>query len=431
MEKKEVATLDGGTTKKKKSRKPMLIAIAAGLVAVVIACFVLFSKCGADRSADTRELLGSIPSDISYVAVADAEQLMKAGSLKDSNLPLDGIDPTMIAIYSEGYNTWLAGFLSSSDEFKSAVEKHFGETFTSADVATCGNVAVNANRFWVLLSSHNTVNVDDVKHFLNLSEKQSFLSNAEAETLIEHSSDLRGWGDIKGTLNSLNLEFTKRATYTMAIDAMFDDASSFRFSADFDKQKSEFKLNVLNSKGKIAKFLYPMDKIDTKLVEGSGFSGDQIAAAGISPKMVERLKEDTKGKGFSILGFIAPALSSVSGTAVYCAAGDNATGIISTDGNSTTALSELLQQMDFNVTKEGSQLRFAKGDVKGDVTAAEAASDMKGAVAAVVGADADMKEKGITGCQILLIPESSGMRLEVKTVSSTPLLDQLLAGIKF
>lgn len=429
MEKKEVAPVEGG--KKKKNRKPLFITAAVGVVAIVVACLVLFSKCGTDRTADTRELLGSVPSDISYVAVADAEQLMKAEALKNTNLPLDGIDPSMISIFSEGYNTWLTGFLSSSDDFKSAVEKHFNETFTAADIATCGNVAVNGNRFWVLLSSHNTVNADDVKHFLNLSQSQSFLSNSESDNLIEGSGDLRGWGDVKGTLNSIGLEFTKRATATMAIDALFDDAAAFRFNADFDKDQSEFKLSVLNSKGKVAKFLYPMDKIDTKLVEASGFSGDQIAAAGISPKMVERLKEDTKGKGFSVLGFIAPSLSSVSGTAVYCAAGDNATGIISTDGNNTTALTELLQQMDFKVNKEGNQLRFAKGEVKGSVTAADAAADMKGAVAAVVGADADMKEKGITACQILLIPESSGMRLEVKTTSTTPLLNLILTGIKF
>lgn len=425
MKKDETVPTQQG--EKKKSRKWAWIGIGVALVAVVVACLVLFSKCGKDRTADTRELLSTIPSDIAYIAVLDIEEIGKTTELPTEGIvPKEGVQPSLAAVYSEGYNTWLTGFLDSTDDFKSAVEKKFNETFkTVGDIQTCGNIAVASNRFWVLLSAHNVINAEDVKVFLGLSDKQSFLSQTEADYIVKGNNDLRGWGDLKATINSLDLDFSKRATYTMTAEALYDDAASLRFNMDFNKNDSKLEMEVLNSKGKTAKFLYPMDKIDTKTIEQSALSGEWFCAVGVSPKFVKRLQEDTKGKGISMLAYIAPTLSALNGTAFAAGAGDNMSGAFTIEGNNTSALAEILNQMDCKVTTQNNQLRFVKGTVQGNVTAAQAAEKLKGGVAGFYGADSELIEKGFTNINALLVPSGNGMILKVEFTTSKPLAEIL------
>lgn len=145
---------------------------------------------------------------------------------------------------------YLTGFVSDSSKFKEYVEKNSDSKFVKdGETEVCGNTVLTPDRFWICMSSRNTVNTEDIRRFVSLSPKQSILSNEVASRLVDISHDVEGWGDIRGCLNSLGIDFTTRATATMAIEAMFVDAVEFSWNLDFQKGKIVAEMDVINSKG--------------------------------------------------------------------------------------------------------------------------------------------------------------------------------------
>lgn len=90
--------------------------------------------------------------------------------------------------------------------------------------------------------------------------------------------------------------------------------------------------------------------------------------------MVKKLKEETGGKGMSMIGILAGMIQSVDGTCVAAVSeSGNVRGVISTTGHGTADLSNMLGQFGFEVVKEGRLLRVGKGAVEGAVSATDAA----------------------------------------------------------
>lgn len=392
---------------------------------------LLLSACGKDQSANVRDLLSGIPSDISYVAVTDIKGFLEDTDQIPQELAAEGVDPSVCAFFTEGYNIYLTGFIESSDKFKEGIEKKFNSKFTNdGEISVCGNVAVSASQFWICISSNNTIQADEIKRFNNLTEQQSFLSNSYAQTLIDADNDLRGWGDIKGAVNSANIDFGQKATIGMALGALYDDASTFTVTMDTEKESANIRFNILNAKGKTAKFLYPIDKIDTSVIENSGLSASMFISAGISKKMVEHLQADAaKTKGMSMIGYIAPTLTGVDGTALFAKGKDGSEGFISTDGHPSAALTGLLTQDGYKVSTEGNQLRFSQKTPGGELSAKEAASMLKGSVFGIVAKDPDLEGKGITMAVIKLIPDGSGMAVESVLNTSEPVASIILKSL--
>lgn len=388
------------------------MALAGVLVVVAVAC----SK---DHSGDVRGLLETIPADASAVVAVNVESVAKKAHF-DAKLDSCGVEPTVVAIFVEGYNTYLTGYVADSGKFKSAVEKKHGEKFVKAgDVESCGNVAVSGSRFWMCLNSHNTVNVNDVKHYQALSNKQSILQNEVAARICDLEHDACGWGDIKGCLNVSSLEFSDRASASMAIEMMFDDATDFLCEADVKKNKIEAEVEIINSKGGIAKFNFPTAKIDSETISAIGTGGDGIAAVALSPAIVRKLREETGGKGISMLGMVAGMLSGVDGTAAVAFSGEeNVNGLIATSGGND-ALTEGLSQLGYAVSKDNGYLRFAKGKVQGIVTTEDAAEELKGALAGVV-VDSKSEKVGsklpFSTIVMKFVPEKGGLQMQIKLI---------------
>lgn len=422
---------------------------------------MLLSSCSGNSTADTRELLATIPSDVSFVAVANLKAVIEdAGAKVDgSTVKIDkdlaakiaaadstaflprfisyvadgGVDPSVAAVFREGYNTFAAGFLADTDKFKELVEKEFGGKFTAdGDIATCGNVAVSGNRFWVCVTSRNTINPSDIKHFTSLSEKQSIISNKNADTaLSDMDHDIQAWGDIKGVLNAAGLDFGSKAAATMALETIFDDAESMAWTADFEKGKFVATGMVMNSKGGLAKFNFPTSEIDQSVIRKIEGNKNSVLAVAIPSKLIKALEEQTKSKGASMIGMLLPMLSSLDGTCVYTEDADkSASAIISTNGGGTAELSDLLNQYGYTVKKDGKLLLCSK---KGEgtanpaetpsVNADEAAKLLKGGMLGVIYCLSDMpavNAHNLSNTVLLLSPEKNSLSISFSLISATP-----------
>lgn len=377
-----------------------------------LAALMMLAGCSKDNSADVSDLLRTIPADASVVMVMDLKSMLekadctvsggdlkpgkelakliessKEGDMKSTleQFKESGVEWSGAALFVEGYNTYLTGFLNDSGKFKALMEKKFNEKYSSGEISMCGNTAVNGDRFWICLNSNNTIVENDIRHFTSLSEKQSILSNESVGKLQTLTSDIAGWGDIKGVLNLAGLDFTQRAVYTMALETAFVDAVELEWNVNIDKDACVAELTLLNSKGGIAKFNFPVEKIDETVVKNLNTSAEGFAAIAVSRKMLEQLKEQTSKEGFSLLGAMVNMMGSVDGT-IAAAMGDDdaATGIITTTGHGTTDLSDALSQWGFTVNKEGTDLKFSRGNVSGPLSAADAAGMLKGSVAGLV-----------------------------------------------
>lgn len=426
----------------------------------------LFFSCSKEDSADTRSILETVPSDVSALTVFNVKALLKkagcdvdgtsitpgkeiTSAIAVSTNPRckraaniffsgdSGIDPTVAALFIEGYNTYLTGFVADPDKFKAAVEKEFIEKFSKHDeVEKCGNIALQGNRFWMCVSSVNTINAQDVRHFTSLSENQSFVSLKAAETILPLDHDVMIWGDIKGVLNASGADFNSKAMAGVAMEALFADASQMLGNADFHKGKMQLSLGVINSKGETAKFLYPTAKIDPQGLRQIGGKADMLVAAAISPKIVDKLKKDTSSKGISMIGIYANLLSCVDGTCGVAIGNDGImSGLFTTKGQGTSDLSDMLSQFGMKVEKKDNLLLFSNGTPAGRASVADLADMTKGAMIAVSltpdpnksTGDGELNLSKVKDIALLVVPQSNGIRIDIKAESNDPKANFILS----
>lgn len=415
-----------------------------GAVSLFVAVMaVMFAGCSSDRSGDVKELLKTVPYDASMVSVIDIEDTIDelGGKVKNGEVKLNkelvdklgekdnpqlqfgmdllmngGVDPSCCVLFGSGYEFYVTGFIADTDKFQGVVSQKFGESFQKeGEISTCGSVACTSNQFWFALTSRNTISAKDVKYFTQLSEQQCFISRNGVDYLIESDDCVRGWGDIKACMNAAGLDFTTKASMQMGLEALFSDAVEFKWDLDIDKDELDIKFTFLNSKGGVAAFLYPVVKVNPSEIENSGFSASVIAAMAISPKITERLKSDTGGKGISVLGMLSSMISAVDGTVVVAADKDShLEGVIPVNSNATSDLVSLLSQYGMTVSREKDLVKFINGNVSGNLSAKEVGKVFKGSVGGLV-----MQPEKWTGSTtgyvaILLKPEKGGMQLEIK-----------------
>jgi len=421
------------------------LSISSLCAMLIVSLLFSLNSCKSDSSADISDLLSTVPNDASAVAAFNLRSIVeKTGSKIDGSKVVPGkelsaliensgkssgfsrfftkdygIEPETAVIFVEGQDTYLSGYLARPESFRKAVEEETSSSFTKEnDVETCGNYAMKGNQFWQKISHRNSISASEISRFTSLSEKLSFLSGNYGETLSELDHDIKGWGNITGMFNVAQLDFQSKSMARMAIESIFTDAEDLAFHVDFEKGKMSSSMLILNSKGKPAKFNFPAEKIDVSVVKHAGTSADMILAMAISPKMIEQLKEQTDGKGISVLGMVLPALSSIDGTAVI--EGRNGAhdiaGVISTKGEGTAPLSDLLTSaLECTVTKDGRLLRFSRGTVAGRITNEEAADKLKGAIFGLVtttdGFGDDPAENPIDNVAVTLTSHESSIRL--------------------
>ena len=295
-----------------------------------------------------------------------------------------GVEPTALVFFAEGYSNYLTGMAADPAKFKAYVKKVCNAEFSASEgveiAAAGGNaVALKGNQFWISLS-RGSIEAKDINHFVTLSESQSFLANSYSSELTVIGKDVQGWGDIAGLMNTGGVDFRQRAMLQMVMQTIFEDAADFCFSLEFSKGELAAAAQVLNSKGKPAKYILPAQKIDEKTLQGIGGKADMLAALSIPGKLVEKLRKD--------LGDKVPyldALSALDGTAGVATGADgrDVKGVLTTKGDGNGQLLSLLSMMDLTATSEGRLVKIAKGNVTGRGDVSAMASDLKGSLLGV------------------------------------------------
>lgn len=366
------------------------------LSSLMAIALLLLASCKSDKSADAADLLATIPSDASLVAVVNLNSLLsKAGPeimmMKDTSelKPLFdgdyGISLSVAALFRVGYYTYFTGVADDPGKLKSAVEKNYGLSFTSADgIDVAGYIAVADNRFWWNLEKQD-IDPKEIKHFLTLDEKQSFATNDYAASLTRVEKEIEGWGSISGLINTSGADFRQKAAIQVALQTIFEDPQSITFSVACDKNKTLAEANILNSKNALAKYQFATSEIDQNVIKAIGGTTDAVMALSIPAKMIEQLKKDAGSRQPSMLGVYLTALDGLDGTTAvgFNADGSAFKGIVSTSGRNIGTLTSFLDTYGINVRIDGKQILIAKGDLKGDIPVDRLAGCFKDAVGGV------------------------------------------------
>lgn len=382
--------------------------LSFSLFAVLTLLFVAVG-CSKSEGDDAPSLLRTVPADASSVVVVNIAHIVESldGSTDGSTIKLSkelqktidesqaikqedkqhlkeicngetGVAMSSVVFFSAA-RSYVTGLLNDPDKFVAYVEKETGTTATTeGDARTIGNIAVLGNQFWACTTGRP--DVDQLKYYQQLNDKQSYASADAAGLLLEPDKVMTYVADINRSLALVpNGNYMK-----MASSLIFNDMSYVAGSADIKKKSFMANAMVLNSDMKPAELLLPVDKIDASVVKSFDKGGDIFFAAGIPKKLSKKLA-DLVG---SFMGGKSNSFTSVfeaiDGTvAVRANSGaTDAEARIQTTGQNFADLSNLLQNFfGVTVTRDGDTLTAVRGskDFTGSITSAQAADMLKGA----------------------------------------------------
>lgn len=387
--------------------------LSFSLFAVLTLLFVAVG-CSKSEGDDAPSLLRTVPADASSVVVVNIAHIVESldGSTDGSTIKLSkelqktidesqaikqedkqhlkeicngeiGVAMSSVVFFSAA-RSYVTGLLNDPDKFVAYVEKETGTTATTeGDARTIGNIAVLGNQFWACTTGRP--DVDQLKYYQQLNDKQSYASADAAGLLLEPDKVMTYVADINRSLALVpNGNYMK-----MASALIFNDMSYVAGSADIKKKSFMANAMVLNSDMKPAELLLPVDKIDASVVKSFDKGGDIFFAAGIPKKLSKKLA-DLVG---SFMGGKSNSFTSVfeaiDGTvAVRANSGaTDAEARIQTTGQNFADLSNLLQNFfGVTVTRDGDTLTAVRGskDFTGSITSAQAADMLKGAWIGIV-----------------------------------------------
>ncbi|MDE6538307.1 MAG: DUF4836 family protein [Muribaculaceae bacterium] len=376
----------------------------------------LLGGCQSEKT-DMSEILGTVPADASAVITVnlhnliekgggkiegskilpgkDIEDMMKravADSVSNRNIRAifngeTGIDPSVAVFFIEGMEQYVTGYLADPEKFKEYVKNETGYPFTDENgVERSGNMAVKGNQFWIHANHNNDINSDDIARFAGLSEKLSFMNNPYAKHLASAEQDISGWASLNCIYGMADMTFATRTLVAMGMALVFTDAQSVNFDANFGKGEFTTTLSLLDSKCNPARFNLPVDRIDVGLVKNLSQSGDMIIAMAIPERLVTEIEKGLKDKNVPGVDLLMQSLGAIDGTCVFELGEDGMKGTLTTKGEGTVNLSDMLNEMfDANVTKDGKILHFAKGDeVSGAIINEKVADAFRGAMFGMV-----------------------------------------------
>lgn len=440
--------------------RQFLFSVLSSVAALAMA--FAFQSCSSDKVADAGDILSTVPSDVSLVAVINSGSMLEKTDCKVADGKItpskkiseavakiqnpqaknfltafingqSGIDPSVMVLFKEGYNTYLTGVAADPESLEKTLKENGYEDFSTTDgIKISQNAAIAGNRFWVNVNS-GSIDLGDVRHFNTLDKTQSFLQNSYADELCQVTSDISGWGNIAGLLNTGVMSFENRAYFQIALQTIFEDPSSFIFNINSEKGAFVSQFSVINSKGKNAKFQLPADKVDIATIKSLGGNADLLAAFSIPKKLIDNLRKDTKSKTPSVFDIYLQQLGSIDGTIAFCAgANDGVKGIITTTGRDTSGLSSLLTSLGFSVVLDGKMMQISKGSPTGSLDVAETANDFKGAVAGIYTNHFGNKAEAefLKSLSVMLNSEGGGIVVKIKAATLDPKENALLSIMK-
>lgn len=414
--------------------------LSYSLLALLSIFFVAVS-CSKSANDDSESLLRSVPADASSVVLINlANTVDKLGGSTDGNTvklskdlqktidesqAIKPEDKAMIKELCDGESgmsistlvffsaarSYVTGLLNDPDKFVAYAEKKLGSKAVSeGDAKTIEKIAVLGNQFWVCTTGRP--DVDQLKYYQQLGEKQSYVSADAAQLLLEDDKVMTYVADVNRSLS-----LVPNGTYMkMASSIVFNDMAYVAGSADIKKNTVLASASILNSDMKPAELLLPVEKVDGSVIKSFEKGGDLYMAAGVPKKLVKKIADlaGSLGKGGSDQAF--GVLEAIDGTiAIRANAGPTeGEARIQTTGKNFADFSTALQSMfGVTVTRDGDIITAVYGskDFTGSISPSEAADKLKGAWIGVVASDAVIK--GVSSV-IKVSIDGKSLRLELE-----------------
>lgn len=381
------------------------LAASFGIICVLL-IIGLFSSCSKDAGADARDLLATVPSDASGVAIIDVEEILDKLGCKVSKTEITlspelakayqsknpeknakdgetttidlGVAPTSIVMFF-AERPFMTGVIDDPAKFKEYIEKEQKGTFKEEQgVNVLDDMAYVGNQFWISMTG--SINPERILQFTKLGKEQSYLSNELSETLLKMDHDVAALASIDAILNNTGHQ---RNGLRLAITSVFEDATWIGLDGEFDKNELDMSISVYGSNQKPSKFLLPFEKIDVATVRQLGGKADMVFAAGVPSALIKKVLDVFSAFGGGFPKDITDALGNIDGTMAFATSmsGSGAKGIVTTDGKAGPTLLEMLSnQSGMTVTRDGKYLRLQSGTSCGNIINIEnAASEFKGA----------------------------------------------------
>ncbi len=416
--------------------------LSYSLLAVLTLLFVVVgcSKSGGDNDADS--LLRTVPADASSVALFNVAHAVdkldgktdgttiklskehtkaikesQALKEKDKKHILDVLEgETGMAlnsfVYFSAARTYITGLLNDPEKFI-AYEQKQNPSLQWRDEdggKVLGQMAVVGNQFWICTTG--TPDVEQLKYYQNLNEKQSYVSSDAVSLLSDTEKAVTFVADV-----NKNLAFLPNSTYLrLGSSLIFKDMSYVAGYVDIDKQNILASAAVLNSDMKPSELLLPAEKIDASVVRSLGGGGDYIAAMGVSQKLVKKISDVAGTAMGQNSDALAGMLQSIDGTVAVRASSslDDVEVRLQTNGKDFADLANMINSfLGLTVSRDGNTLTAVRGnkDFNGPVTSQKAAEKLKGAWIGLV-ADGLIARDVVSVTR--LVPEKKSLRLDIE-----------------
>lgn len=424
--------------------------IPALLTALFIA--VVSSGCTSSDSHDTLELLSTVPADAEAVGVLQLNTIVgqTGGKVKDGRItdaaaleeackklystlgnwnvkyheflfaPDSGLEASSAVLFKYKGATYLSALIADEQQLLTTLDKITpGDWDTEGKIKSKGEFAIRAGRFWTRPEGQN----EAIEKFANLSEVESFRSNAYAETLSKATDAFAFWGSIDGILKASGLSFSQLATTRMALGMFFNSPTCLAGQANIEKDWLNASVRILDNNLKPSKCELAVSKIDTQLVSSLGGNANAVIAAAVSQKLVKQVMDLAGSFGGSLPKEYASALEPLDGTIVFASSMNPANGLsglsykgaVQTSGKSNALLLQLLQGAFKNVTVEGDTFHFGTdGYGSGVAPLADVAKDFEGAWLGVAGAMHFDERPPFYYFSLTIVPADNSLRLDFK-----------------
>ena len=315
-------------------------------------------------------------------------------------------------VYFSAARTYITGLLNDPDKFIAYAQEHTPSLqWRDEDGGkVLGPMAVIGNQFWICTTG--TPDVEQLKYYQNLNEKQSYISSDAVSLLSDTEKSVTFVADV----NKL-LAFLPNSGYLrIGSSLIFKDMAYIAGYMDFDKKNIFASAAVLNSDMKPAELLLPAEKIDTSVVKSLGGGGDFIAAVGVSQKLVKKISDIAGTAMGQRPAALDGMLQSIDGTIAARASSslDDIEAKLQTNGKDFADLSNMINSfLGLTVTRDGNLLTAVRGnkDFNGPITSQEAAEKLKGAWIGMV-SDGMIARDVVTVTR--LVPEKKSLRLDIE-----------------
>lgn len=407
------------------------------------------------------DLVKTVPSSASYVVAVNMHDVLEKAGCKVSDNGVkpgkeiqeildkngtefvsvykegNGVDPSGLIVFQDAYASYSTFHLADVAAFKKSVEEREGGSFIEVDgVSTNGRYAVCGVQAWILNGPDSHIDAKAVKSYSELVESQSFLSNPVSARFSEMKHDVEMWGLIS-QMSRLPISGGNELALNMATGMMFDNLACATATIDFEKGKVVGEMELLNGKGKPAKYLLPDDKVDVETIKAAGESGDMVIAFALPKSLGKKIEKLAEPFNNPMINSQVSAVKEIDGTVAIdmseSGTGQTAANVVVTP--SKDASSVLLNTLSNfgTVKKEEKYVRVTIGDgaVAGAIDMTDAADFLKGST---MGLFADSKifgnQKYFKTIGIALVPSGDSVKVRLVVKGNDDSSNILLSVVK-